>query len=427
MKILNRISAFKFKAWSRKQKKVLTWWHPASPYKDYDGIICDGSIRSGKTIACIVGFIQWSVSSFDGELFIISGRTAGSIKRNVLRPMRQILEALGIAYDYNIAEGKITFCNNTYYLIGANNEASQDLIQGMTVAGWLADEVALQPESFVNQAIGRCSVPGSKVWLNCNPESPYHFIKTEYIDQAAEKRLLRIHFDLSDNLTLTQRIRDKYERMFSGVWYKRFILGLWVAAEGAIYDMFSKKHIISILARPAMTLQSWVACDYGTTNPTVFLFITQGVDGNYYVVDEYTWDSAVKHRQKTDSEYADDLKDFIARQGHFPQKIIVDPSAASFITELKKRGFANVTEADNSVIDGIRLTASLFHQFKLLILDNCTGVVKSIESYLWDMKAIQAGQDERPIKLNDHHADALRYFVYTVLKRYANLMAVSYR
>jgi PBSX family phage terminase large subunit len=328
MKARQKQSKFKFQPFSRHQKKVLTWWREGSPYKDYDGIIADGAIRSGKTIAFILGFVLWSTSTFTGQNFIISGKSIGTLKRNIVGPILLILRALGIQYAYNRSENFLAFSGNTYYLFGANNEASQDTLQGITAAGWLADEVALQPQSFIEQAFGRCSVESSKYWLNCNPENPRHYIKTEVIDKAKEKRFLHVHFALDDNLTLSEKIKNRYRRMFSGVWYKRFILGLWVAAEGAIYDMFDDS--VHVVDKVPDIVRYWIAIDYGTTNPTTFLLIGQGADKRLYVCAEWRWDSTKQGSQKTDAQYSEELKRFVKKTGCLSrlQFIFIDPSAA---------------------------------------------------------------------------------------------------
>jgi PBSX family phage terminase large subunit len=231
--------AFKFKPFSPKQLKLLNFWRDGSPWQEADIMIADGSIRSGKTIACICSFLQWSQESFDGESFILAGKTMGALKRNVIKPMLQILTAWGWNYNYNRSENFIEIGTNTYFMYGANTEASQDALQGLTAAGAYADEAALFPKSFVDQMIGRCSVDGAKIFLNCNPEGPHHYIKEEFIDKAKEKNIYHLHFTMDDNLTLSKKVKDRYKRMFTGVFFKRFILGLWVAADGLIYQEFA--------------------------------------------------------------------------------------------------------------------------------------------------------------------------------------------
>lgn len=400
-------AAFKFLPFSNKQKKLLTWWVEGSPYADYDMIIADGSVRSGKTVAMIDSFLMWSLDSFENQAFIIASKSVGALKRNILRPMFQILAAKGIPYRYNRSEHFVQIGSNVYYCFGANNEASQDVLQGLTAAGALADEVALFPQSFVEQMVARCSVSGSKIWMNCNPESPYHFIKVDYIDKVQEKRILHLHFTLDDNLSLSEEIKERYKRLYSGLWYKRMILGLWVLAEGVIYDMWdNEKHVVNEV--PKLD-HEWITIDYGTGNPTAFL--RQGFNNNlrkYYTAEEYYYSSRETGVQKTDAEYSKDLQHFT---GGKRLTVIVDPSAASFIAQLRKDGFM-VIEADNSVLDGIRWVASLMQNEEYAVHVSCRKTIEENATYVWDAKAQETGQD-KPVKQNDHAKDAERYGLYT--------------
>ena len=405
---MDNATAFQFQPFSRKQLQVLSWWLPESPYTDCDMIIADGSIRSGKTISMVDSFLMWSISNFDGQAFIIAGRSAGALTRNVLRPMFQILRAKGIPYRYirSSDDKHLAIGNNMYYLFGASTEASQDTLQGLTAAGAYGDEAALFPQSFVEQMIGRCSVPGSRIWMNCNPENPYHFLKTDYIDKAIEKHILHLHFTLADNLSLSDEIKERYARMYTGLWYKRMIEGLWVMAEGVIYDMWDERFIVDEV--PKLDYE-WVAIDYGTGNPTAFLH--QGFSrktGKYYTAREYYYSGRDTGVQKTDVEYSHDLQHFT--QGKRFQ-VIVDPSAASFITQLRKDGFM-VMDADNSVLDGIRFVASLMTQELYAVHRSCTMTIQENASYVWDEKAVERGED-KPVKQNDHAKDAERYGLYT--------------
>ena len=236
-------ATFKFKPFSDQQKRLMNWWRPPLRSSENDFVIADGSIRSGKTIACICGFLQWSQEMFKGENFILAGKTMGALKKNVVKPMLQILEAWNWPYDYvrSGSEPHIDIGSNTYYLFGANTEASQDSLQGLTAAGAYADEAALFPKSFIDQMIGRCSVSEAKIWMNCNPEGPHHYIYEEFIKKIKEKKVYHLHFMMSDNLTLSPAVIARYERawLHGSVFYKRFILGLWVAAEGLIYQQFA--------------------------------------------------------------------------------------------------------------------------------------------------------------------------------------------
>lgn len=417
---MKRNKTFEFKPFSLKQKQLLFWWVAKSPHRDKDIVIADGSIRSGKTIAMIVSFLMWSQYTFSGKDFIIAGKTIGALKRNVIKPLLQILNTWNWEYKYNRSENYIIIGSNTYYMFGANNEASQDVLQGLTAAGALADEVTLFPENFVEQMIGRCSEEGSKIFMNCNPGSPFHYVKTEFIDKAMEKQVYHLHFTLDDNLTLSEQIKERYRKMFTGLFYKRYILGLWVLAEGVIYDMFdTDRHVINEVPECNDYI---VSIDYGTGNPTVFLLI--GLKGEkYYVIDEYYYSGRDKGRQKTDSEFADDFEDFI--RGKRISAIYADPSAASFITELRQRGHY-VYSADNSVLDGIRYVANLISQDRLFVYEKCENTITEFTVYSWDPKAAQRGED-KPLKEHDHAMDALRYGVYSPFaKRRVQLSTVRW-
>lgn len=411
---------FQFKPFSLRQKKLLTWWTEKSPFQDYDMVIADGSIRSGKTISMIDSFLMWALSTFQNQTFIIAGKSMGALKRNVIQPMFQILNAKGIPYFYHRSEHYISIGSNVFYCFGANNESSQDVLQGLTAAGAYADEVALFPKSFVDQMVGRCSVEGSKIFMNCNPAGPYHWFKLEYIDKAEEKKILRLHFTMDDNLTLSQKIKERFKRMFSGVFYKRFILGLWVMAEGIVYDMFDEDvHVINELPESFDCLI--VGGDYGMNNPTTFLLIGQkGTD--FYVIREYYYgagqkksqsEEEVQARQKTVAQYVDEFIEFLG--GAKPEYIFLDPSAAAFIIELKKRGFANIKGASNDRIDGIQFVQQLLggHEGRLFVHRSCANLIREFFSYLWDPKAQARGEDE-VIKENDHALDALRYALFTL-------------
>ncbi|QUH21727.1 PBSX family phage terminase large subunit [Alkaliphilus sp. B6464] len=406
-------AVFKFKPFSKKQKKILTWWLPNSPVKDKDGIIADGAIRSGKTLSMSLSYVMWAMETFDQQNFGMCGKTIGSFRRNVLFWLKLMLKSRGYKVkDHRadnlviVSKGNIT---NYFYIFGGKDERSQDLIQGITLAGVFFDEVALMPESFVSQATGRCSVDGSKFWFNCNPAGPHHWFKIGWIDRIKDKNLIYLHFTMDDNLSLTEKIKERYRKMYSGVFFKRYILGLWVMAEGVIYDMFShEKHTVKTTNR-AYT-EYYVSIDYGTQNPTTF-----GLWGKYqnkwYKIKEYHYDGRKQSKQKTDTEYADDLVDFIGELNI--KSVIVDPSAASFIAELKKRKI-KVRKAKNDVLDGIRNMASALNNLLIVYNDCCKETFREFSSYIWDSKAADRGED-KPSKENDHQLDADRYFVNTII------------
>lgn len=410
--------SFHFSPFSRKQKKVLTWWCQNSPVNEKDGIIADGAIRSGKTVSMSLSFIIWAMSSFNGQNFAMCGKTIGSFRRNVLFWLKLMLRSRGYSITDHRADNLLVVRKNGkenyFYIFGGKDERSQDLIQGITLAGVFFDEVALMPESFVNQATGRCSVKGSKFWFNCNPDGPYHWFKVNWIDKCKEKNILYLHFTMDDNLSLAEDIKKRYRSMYTGVFFKRYILGLWAVAEGIIYDMFSKeKHTKDIkeFFRILINGNRYVSCDYGTQNATVFLLWNKGRDGKWYCIREYYYSGRDKAKQKTDSEYADDLKEWL--EGIQIKAIIVDPSAASFIAELRKRGY-KVLKAKNDVLDGIRLVGTLLNLEQLVFASSCKETIKEFASYVWDEKALERGED-KPTKQHDHCLDACRYFVSTIL------------
>ena len=407
---------FKFLPFSNKQLKILTWWMPNSPVCNCNGIIADGAIRSGKTLSMSLSFVLWAMSTFSDQNFGMCGKTIGSFRRNVLFWLKLMLKSRGYrVVDHradNMLEVTRKGVTNFFYIFGGKDERSQDLIQGITLAGVFFDEVALMPESFVNQATGRCSVTGSKYWFNCNPDGPFHWFKINWIDKLSEKNLLYLHFTMDDNLSLSEEIKARYRSMYTGVFYKRYILGLWCVAEGIIYDMFdAAKHVVKTIGQLFDTY--YVSCDYGTQNATVFLLWAKQLDGKWIAIKEYYYSGRDEDKQKTDSEYADDLKEWLGDIK--PKKIVVDPAAASFIAELKKRGY-HVKKAINDVLDGIRYVGTLLNQGQIGIHESCTNTIKEFNSYTWDVKAADRGED-KPVKQHDHAMDALRYFCYTIIRK----------
>ncbi len=409
-------AVFKFQPFSKKQRRVLKWWTEESPVHDKDGIIADGAIRSGKTLSMSLSFVIWAMETFTGQNFAMCGKTIGSFRRNVLFWLKLMLRSRGYKVKDHRADNLVIITRNGvmnyFYIFGGKDERSQDLIQGITLAGLFCDEVALMPESFVNQATGRCSVDGSKFWFNCNPDGPYHWFKVNWIDKILEKNLLYLHFTMDDNLSLSEKIKARYKSMYSGVFYQRYILGLWVVAEGIIYDMFnSAKHVIDELKDLILTT-TYVSTDYGTQNATVFLLWIKNTAGIWICTKEYYYSGRDEGTQKTDLEFADDMVEFI---GEHNPTVIVDPSAASFIAQLKKKGI-RVKKANNDVLDGIRLVGTLLNQGLIQFHKSCTNTIQEFSSYIWDSKAAERGED-KPIKKRDHGMDAVRYFCYTIIHK----------
>lgn len=280
-----------------------------------------------------------------------------------------------------------------------------DFLRGKVPDGEEADRL-------VEQALARCSVGASKFWFNCNPAGPGHWFYQEWVRRAEERRLLHIHFTMEDNPALSEAVRARYRRMYTGAFYERYVLGLWRAADGVVYDGFSPaKHLLKEL--PELRGDTYISCDYGTQNPTVFLKWRRSAGGAWVCAGEYYWSGREERRQKTDGDYADDLAVFL--DGVTPRAVVVDPSAASFIEELRRRGWP-VLKADNRVGDGIRRVGELLKDGTLLFADTCRHTAEEFQSYVWDAAAADRGED-RPVKEHDHCMDAIRYFVATVIDR----------
>ena len=407
-----------FEKISVKQAKVLQWWNSPNISPKYDSIICDGAVRSGKTTVMVMSFILWAMYNFNETIFGICGKTVASAERNIIMPIHQMTD-LKSEYKLKYFRSKSLLIvsrgrlKNYFYIFGGKDESSYTLIQGITLAGIFCDEVALMPESFVNQAIARTlSVKTRRLWFNCNPENPNHWFYKNWVENPENKNAFRLHFSMKDNPILTDEDIEKASKLYSGAFYDRYILGEWKAAEGVIYDMFDKdKHIFKSSDLPAkLAGRKYIAIDYGTTNPMVFLDILD-TGKEVYVMREYYYDSKKAGKQKTDSEYGKDFDDFVGND--YPMFVIVDPSAASFKVELTNRRY-RVKDADNDVLDGIRTVSSMLNLELLKIHEKCVNLINEFMNYSWDAKAANHG-DERPIKQADHALDALRYLCKTII------------
>lgn len=394
---------------SPKQRRAMGWWMAKSRDRDYDAIICDGAVRSGKTLAMGLGFFLWAMSCFQGRRFALCGKTRSGVRRNVVQELLPWLERLGMQVSERRSEGllqvRLGRRENTFYLFGGKDEGSAALIQGVTLAGIFLDEVVLMPRSFVEQACARCSVEGSRLWFSCNPEGPQHWFYREWILQAEKRNCLQLHFTMQDNPSLSQTVRRRYERLYTGVFYRRFILGQWCAAQGRVYDFFDTA---SVRPPPQGEWERWViSCDYGTVNPASF-GLWGRMRGVWYRVDEFYFDSRREGRQMTDAEYAEKLRQLAG--GRAIREVIVDPSAASFLEVLRREGW-RVRKADNDVLSGIRKTADALRAGRIVICERCTDCLREMELYVWD----QTAGTERVVKRNDHAMDDMRYFVTGVL------------
>ena len=386
---------------SPKQRRVLTWWTS----ERWESILCDGAVRSGKTFCMGLSFFLWAQRRFDGRQFGVCGKTIASVRRNLLAEVIPCLRRLGMTVRERRSEHALTVRfaghENTFLIFGGRDESSAALIQGATLAGVLLDEAALMPRSFVEQACARCSVPGSRLWLNCNPEGPQHWLYQEWVCKAEARRTLHLHFTMDDNPALTPRIRARYRRAYTGVFYRRFVLGEWTAAQGLVYDFFDPDRD----ARPVPEgpFREWrISVDYGTANPASF-GLWGRIGDVWYRTAEYYYDSRRAGRQKTDAEYVADLKRLAGEREI--ARIVVDPSAASFITALRQAGFS-VVKADNDVSDGIRVTADLLRRGRLVLCRTCGDCLREMALYCWEDR----GDRDAPRKEHDHAMDEMRYF-----------------
>lgn len=411
----------KFQKFSTRQKLAMLWWNKPQ-FENLNGIIADGAVRSGKTISMSIGFILWSMAKFDNTSFAICGKTIAAVRRNVTANLPTWLEGV-VTITENISQNKLIITDgkhtNTYYLFGGKDERSYTLVQGMTLGGVLLDEVALMPRSFVEQVLARCSITSSKFWFNCNPEGPVHWFYLEWIKKCAEKKMLFLHFTMDDNLSLSPEIKERYENLYTGVFYSRYILGLWVRAEGLVYPMFDEsKHKVKYFERlrdeqrPLINPRHryYVSVDYGTVNP--------------FAAGLYDWDpihrKATKIRElyykggsanRVDNEaYYKMLKELI---GIYPiSYIVIDPSAASMIETIQKYGDFIAMKADNNVLDGIQDVTKYLNAGVLDFDESCSNTFDEFRAYSWN----EESTEDKVIKENDHAMDELRYFCRTVLR-----------
>lgn len=385
--------------------------------------IWDGSVRSSKTISSLVRWLQFVRTAPPGPLLMV-GKTERTLKRNIIDPL---VEMLGKARcKLNAGSGELHLLGRTVYVAGAYNEGSADKIRGLSLVGAYVDEASTMPESFWVMLLTRLSIPGAQLLATTNPDGPQHWLKRNYLDRAAlhldrdgqlhrhggddRLNLHRFSFMLADNPNLTAEYIADVSAEFSGLWYRRLILGEWVLAEGVIYESWDPaRHVVT--AVPPITRWIVLSLDYGTTNPFHALMIGLGDDRRLYVTNEWRWDSKRQRRSLTDAEYSARLRAWADGLGIRPAYTVIDPSAASFRVQLHRDGWTS-TLADNEVVDGIRDTASLLATGRLLVSSACPELIAEIPAYAWDPDAAERGED-KPIKVADHGVDALRYGIRT--------------
>lgn len=401
---------FRFKPFSRKQKQILTWWADGSAVKDFDGIIADGSIRSGKTLSMSLSFVLWGMTRFNGQNFGMAGKTIGSFRRNVLASLKPMLKARGYSIKDSRAENLVTITKgqreNYFYIFGGKDERSQDLIQGITLAGMLFDEVALMPQSFVNQATGRCSVDGSKFWFNCNPDNPQHFFYTEWIKQNKAKKLIYLHFTMDDNLSLSEKVKARYRAMYTGVFFKRFILGLWVVADGLCFEQFANEpdKWLKDEADKDINFIS-IGVDFGGTNSKT-TFVATAVHGNFDrigVIKNYKLDGpkGTIDANRLNAEFVRFVKE-LQKEYKAPVKYAFCDCADTYLiagikNAVKSAGLGlAVGDSDKgTIIDRIVCVNTLLNMGRVYLLRSCSQTINALRSAMWDSKAAEKGIDKR--------------------------------
>lgn len=385
--------------------------------------IWSGAIRSGKTVASLLRWLIYIADAPRGRLVMI-GRTKDTIARNLFSVLQDpaIFGPLAAEVHYRPGATTARILGRVVDIIGAHDSKAEGRLRGMTCAGAYVDEATLVPREFWTQLIGRMSVVGAKLFATTNPDSSAHWLRQDFILRANDPdvQLRHWHFTLDDNPALDEDFRRSIKASFVGLFYRRFVLGHWVAAEGAVYDMWDPDLMV-VTDKQMPLIQRWLALgvDYGTTAPFSAVLLGVGVDKRLYVASEWRHDSRKAHRQMTDAEYSTAVRGWLDGipvpgtnlRGVRPEYVAVDPSAASFIQTLYRDGLVP-TPADNDVLSGIRNVATLMGRDKLRIHQSCKGLLDELPGYSWDDKKALLGLDV-PIKVADHSCDALRYGIHT--------------
>lgn len=391
--------------YTQKQRRLMALWQK-NQLKRIN--ILEGSVSSGKTWISLVLWAFWVHEMPDNpdSLYLMSARSLTTLKRNCLLLLQSLVGESNFRFSISAKEGWLF--GRHILLEGANDAQAEAKIRGVTLQGAYVDEATKLPQDFWAMLLSRLRKPGAKLIATTNPDAPGHWLKAEYIDRSDELNLLDMTFALDDNTTLPQEYVENIKKEYTGVFYDRFILGLWVLAEGIIYPMYAEAIKTPPTGDPEAVSLS---IDYGTQN--AFAALIWGKYGNvWYAVDEYYYSGRDTKAQKTDEEYADDLDDFIKPYTDGRIETIIDPSAASFITLLQKRSGYRVRHAVNDVMDGIRETATAMKKGLIKISPICQNWKTEAKGYVWDSKAAEKGREE-PVKIADHLMDSTRYFVKT--------------
>lgn len=392
-----------------------------------------GAVSSGKTIASLIAFLIALVAAPDHGLVVIIGRTLQTIERNILDPLQSdfLFGALAKHVHHTTGSTTATILGRTVHLVGAHDARAEGRIRGATIALAYVDEATLLPHAFWMMLLSRLRVGNrSRLLATTNPDGPFHWLRKEFILKAAKVGLTNWHFTLDDNPSLDPAYVARLKRQYVGLWYKRFILGEWCLAQGAVYDMFDEdRHVIDVM--PYMRRWLCVGVDYGTVNPFSAVLIGLGEDQHLYAVSEYRHDSKEALRQLTDAQYSQGVRQWLANvrrpgeqgatRGVTPEWIFVDPSAASFMNQLWTERVPNIAPAVNDVLDGIRSVGVALGSGLLRIHRSCEGLLGELPGYAWDEAAAERGED-KPLKVDDHSADALRYALHSTAHEWRGLI-----
>ncbi|MFJ6566235.1 PBSX family phage terminase large subunit [Streptomyces sp. NPDC091292] len=406
------------------------------------GNLWEGAVRSGKTIGSIMVWLRYVRTGPPGALLMV-GKTERTLKRNIIDVIVQMIGKRRC--DYRAGAGEVVIFGRTIYVAGANDERAADKIKGLTLAGAYMDEVTTYPQTFFQMLETRLSVEGAQWFGTTNPEGPNHWLKKQVLDRArlhlrrdgtlAETQdpdaldVHRFSFVLDDNPSLPAAYVASLKRSHQGLFFRRYVLGEWCLAEGVIYDAFDEaRHVVDLV--PEISRWMCVGIDYGTVNPFAALLIGIGSDNRMYVASEYRHDSRVAKRQLTDAQYSVGVRRWLSTYEHrgtkgvAPSWIFVDPSAASFMTQLWSDGVPGVAKADNEVKDGIRSVSSAFGENILSIHRSCKGLLEELPAYVWDSKAALKGIDQ-PLKVDDHSVDGLRYGLHSSANEWRHLLPAT--
>ena len=380
--------------------------------------ILEGSVSSGKTWISLVLWAFWVKTMPEDKLYMMCAKSRTTLKRNCLLLLQELVGEANFTFSASVTEGRLF--GRRILFESAYDARSEAKIRGITLQGAYCDEVTEMQKDFFAMLLSRLRLPGAKLIGTTNPGSPGHWLKTEYLDRKHELDMLDMRFLIDDNTTLPKDYVANIKREYTGVFYKRFILGLWVMAEGSIYPMYEDALVKELPSGEPYEYS--MSIDYGTQNAfAAILWARWKNDSTWYAVDEYYYSGRDTGRLKTDQDYADDIYEFtrqvrewakrrrIAGElfGQYQLEVIIDPSAASFIAQLGRYPEYVVIQGNNDVINGIRETASALQNGKIKIYDRLRNWIDEARGYVW-----QNGTDS-PVKENDHAMDAMRYFVKT--------------